>query len=366
MSGTDLQIWQDREIRFDCPFSQITTRRGELEIDSIHSVEDTKGNNGEKGSLSCTNLRIIWCCHANPKTNLSIGLNCIASVSIKNANSRLRGNTQACHLMTRYNNARFEFVFTSLVKNSPRLFTTIQSIHKSYETTRLYRDLKLRGAIIRDASLILLPQEDIYTRLDGVWNLSSDQGNLGILFVTNVRLVWHAQLAENFNVSIPYLQIKLIKVRDSKFGHALVIETSARSGGYVLGFRIDPLEKLQSAAKEIQTLHTVYSSAPNFGVQYTISQDLQQQSQSSNPNSPDHKSTQAALRAMDDIEITDNEADKRDVLTQYMAENSSHQQLVDEKGKPVPRPIVYNETLGLAIEALRDGVTLEELWQVQV
>jgi Bardet-Biedl syndrome 5 protein len=40
-----------------------------------------------------------------------------------------------------------------------------------------------------------------------VWNLSSDQGNLGTLFLTNVRVVWHANLAANFNVSLPYIQI---------------------------------------------------------------------------------------------------------------------------------------------------------------
>lgn len=43
--------------------------------------------------------------------------------------------------------------------------------------------------------------------MDGVWNLSSDQGNLGSFFVTNIRVVWHAQLAENFNVSMPYVQV---------------------------------------------------------------------------------------------------------------------------------------------------------------
>ena len=41
----------------------------------------------------------------------------------------------------------------------------------------------------------------------GVWNLSSEQGNLGTLVVTNVRGVWYAKLAENFNVSVPFLQI---------------------------------------------------------------------------------------------------------------------------------------------------------------
>lgn len=133
-------------------------------------------------------------------------------------------------------------------------------------------------------------------KITGVWNLSSDQGNLGTFFVTNLRMAWHANLAQNFNVSIPYMQVvrththtykcyiythtcksytptckcyvhtytpdcdwtmvrnaaiihpivsacsvecvyeqKSLRVRDSKFGPALVVETSPRSGGYILG-----------------------------------------------------------------------------------------------------------------------------------
>lgn len=114
-------------------------RRGEFEIDSINSVEDTKGNNGAKGQLSVTNLRIIWCSHKDPRTNLSIGFNCVLRVNIRTANSRLRGNTQGLYVMTKFNNSRFEFIFTSLVANSPRLFTTVQAVYRSYETTKLYR-----------------------------------------------------------------------------------------------------------------------------------------------------------------------------------------------------------------------------------
>merc|ERR1712007_138733 len=61
-------------------------------------------------------------------------------------------------------------------------------------------------------------------KIGGIWNLSSDQGNLGNFIITNVRTVWFAVLAENFNVSIPYLQMKSINVRNSKFGQALVIK----------------------------------------------------------------------------------------------------------------------------------------------
>jgi Bardet-Biedl syndrome 5 protein len=61
--------------------------------------------------------------------------------------------------------------------------------------------------LLANVRLLLLPQEQIYTKVPGVWNLSADQGNLGTFIISNVRLVWFADLAENFNVSIPYLQI---------------------------------------------------------------------------------------------------------------------------------------------------------------
>lgn len=70
-SGSSNPVWQDREIRFDLPMNQLAMRRGEKVIDSINAVEDTKGNNGERGAFSVTNLRIIWCSHKNPKVNLS-------------------------------------------------------------------------------------------------------------------------------------------------------------------------------------------------------------------------------------------------------------------------------------------------------
>jgi len=257
----------------------------------MNSVEDTKGNNGERGELLITNLRVIWVSSRTRKTNLSIGYNCVVSLSIKSANSRLRGNTQALFVLTKANGSRFEFIFTNLVRNSPRIFTTIQAVYRAYETTKLYRDLKLRGAIIRDGTLNLLPQEQVFKHVNGVWNLSSDQGNLGTFYITNVRLVWHANLAENFNVSIPYLQMKTIRMRESKFGRALVLETVQRSGGYILGFRVDPQDKLEGVFQEIKSLHQVYSVTPLFGIEFVVEET--------------QKSLEEVTvkRAMEDVEI---------------------------------------------------------------
>jgi len=340
----DDTIWHDRDIRFDTQLASLELRPGEMRIDSINSVEDTKGNNGEKGSLSITNLRLIWICHRNSRVNLSIGYNAVASINIRTANSRLRGNTQALYVMTKFNNSRFEFVFTNLVRQSPRLFTTVQAVYRAYDTSRLYRDLKLRGAIIKNKGLILLPNEQMYNKVPGVWNLSSDQGNLGTFFITNVRLVWHANLAETFNVSIPYMQMKVVRVRDSKFGQALVVETSQRCGGYILGFRVDPVEQLQAVFQEVQSLHRVFSNTPIFGVDFTTEEKAAPLSELK------------VERQQDDVEIVDTE-NTADPHTAYFADRG------DAQGQ-TQREIVFSSELGLAIEKLPEGVTAKSLWSV--
>ena len=195
-------------------------------------------------------------------------------MNLRKARSKIRGHTQALCVLAKYNSVRFEFMFTSLVKNSPRLFTTAQAVMRAYETSKLYRDLKLRGLVVKDGQLILLPEEQVYSKIQGVWNLSSDQGNLGTFFITNIRVVWHANLASNFNVSVPYMQMKTIKMRDSKFGEALVLETFPKAGGYILGFKIDSKDKLTEVMQEVVNLHKIFATSPIFGVKFTIEEGM--------------------------------------------------------------------------------------------
>jgi Bardet-Biedl syndrome 5 protein len=344
MDKTPPIVWEDRELRFDIKENLLSCRKGEKLIDSINSVEDTKGNNGERGSLVVTNLRILWISHNNSRINLSIGLNTIVTANIRKASSKLRGHTQALCLTSKFNNGKFEFIFTSLVLNSPRLFTTIQAIMRAYETSKLYRELKLRGSMIQDGELILFPLEQIFTKVGGVWNLSSDQGNLGTFFMTNVRIVWHANLATNFNVSLPYIQIKSLRVRESKFGKVLVIETYTRAGGYILGFRIDPLDKLDSVLSELQNLHHTYSVSPIFGVEYTI--------ESAAPNIENLMQP----RIEEDSEILDDGEDVQ-ALASYYADGA-------DRDESKFNDIFYDSQLGLAVEGLKEGLSLEKMWRI--
>ena len=56
-SRSDETVWQDREVRFDLLPGQLQCRKGEVTIDSINAVEDTKGNNGEKGRIPRISLK---------------------------------------------------------------------------------------------------------------------------------------------------------------------------------------------------------------------------------------------------------------------------------------------------------------------
>ncbi|KAG3274653.1 Bardet-Biedl syndrome 5 protein isoform X3 [Marmota monax] len=273
MSVLDV-LWEDRDVRFDVSSQQMKTRPGEVLIDCLDSIEDTKGNNGDRGRLLVTNLRIIWHSLALPRVNLSIGYNCILNITTRTANSKLRGQTEALFILTKCNSTRFEFIFTNLVPGSPRLFTSVIAVHRAYETSKMYRDFKLRSALIQNKQLRLLPQEHVYDKINGVWNLSSDQGNLGTFFITNVRIVWHANMNDSFNVSIPYLQIP------------------------------QPLEAL--TVEQIQ----------------------------------------------DDVEIDAD--DHTDAFVAYFADGNKQQD----------REPVFSEELGLAIEKLKDGFTLQGLWEV--
>lgn len=336
-------IWENREVRFDILISQMKMRPGEVLIDKLDSIEDTKGNAGDRGRLLVTNLRVIWHSQAMPRVSLSVGYSCVLNITTKTVNSKLRGLTEALYILTKCNHARFEFIFTNLVPGNARLFTSVIGVYKAYTSSKIYRELKLRGAIIAEKNLRLAPLEKIVSTMNGVWNLSSDQGNLGTAIMTNVRVVWFASMNQLFNISIPHIQIASVRLRESKFGMALVIETSEQSGGYVLGFRIDPQEKLQEVHKEITALHAIYSVTPIFGVEYVT----QEAPPKDDTNSP-------IIDDMDDVNEIDASVDTADAFAAYYADGGTHKD----------REVVFCRELGVAIENIKDGFTLDSLWSI--
>ena len=355
-------LWQDREIRFDASARDLSLRNGEQVIEVFNSVEDTKGNAGDMGYMTLSNLRFMWQSKQKPRINLSVGLACITSITSRLLQNKLRGRYESVNVMSKSGGTRYEFIFTPYNEagtspiNNQQLLNLMGAVCKAYTATRLFRDLKLRSAIMspQGRSLKTLPSEKIYNKFNGVWNLSSDQGNLGTMIVTNIRIVWYANMNELFNLSLPYIQINGIRIRESKFGTALVIESSESSGGYVLGFRIDPIDRLKSVHSELLNLYNIHASNPCLGVDSALGLE-------------DYVPSAAAVSAQaqqfrglqDESEFVEesNEGNRPDTLAMYMALEADSNVKKDNE-------VVYNSELGLAIEKLRPGFTLQSLWSV--
>lgn len=71
------------------------------------------------------------------------------------------------------------------------------------------------------------------------------------MYITNIRAVWFANLAESFNVSLPHIQVKGIKKKESQVGQAMIIETTKISGNHILGFRTERIDEIYSEMNRI-------------------------------------------------------------------------------------------------------------------
>ena len=141
-------------------------------------------------------------------------------------------------------------------------------------------------------------------------------------------------------MSLPWIQVKSIKVRESKFGTALVIETSDFSGGYILGFK---LENLDEVFTEITGLFKVYTQSPVFGVECSFEDASQNLDAVTIP------------RVEDNVEIIDAPVGVSPSV-QYYLENKG------ERG--AQHEIEFSNEIGLAIEKMPEGMSIESLWKI--
>lgn len=349
-------LWQDRDFRSDCNSRDLSLRKGEKIIAAFENVEDVKGNSSDIGTFTITNLRFIWQSADRPKTNLSLGLGCIVAFGNKQLHSKVRGNYQAIHIMSNSSGTRYEFIFALLsefeepLESALPLGTILGKVCKAYNSTKLYRDLKLRSSLFTSSGkkLKTLATEQIYNEIKGVWNLASDQGTLGTMHITSVRIVWNCNLNELFNLSLPYIQIRSIRIRESKFGPALVIESCEFAGGHVLGFRIDPADRLHQVHSQLLSFYNVHAINPVVGVECALNLD-DLRGTASLP-----KNNFTLIR--DQVEFDEHsEFNRPDPLAIYMAQ---------EDVKRKESQVVFSTELGLAIEKPKGGFTLEALWNV--
>jgi Bardet-Biedl syndrome 5 protein len=147
-----------------------------------------------------------------------------------------------------------------------------------------------------------------------------------------------------------------MRMRDSKFGRAIVLETFSKAGGYILGFRVDPKERINDVFKELLSLYQVYSTTPIFGVEFSVES-------SDDPTQASSKTHLEMLsnntRVTEDVELLDDQEDSQAIAAYY-----SQNGMLNGDGNQDEDNIQYDSKLGLAVETLINGLTLEQLWRV--
>ncbi|XP_031846996.1 Bardet-Biedl syndrome 5 protein isoform X2 [Nomia melanderi] len=332
-----MKMWQDNEVRFDISYNLMQLRLGEFTADKLDLIEDTKGNAGDSGRLIITNLRVIWHSLLLPRINLSIGYNTFITVNSKTIHTLQGRHTQALYILASFRNCRYEFIFTNQGSKSTRHYTSVIGIYRAYTSSKIYREIKLRSGIMNENQLTLLPQETVHSTLQDIWNLSLEQGNIGTFIVTNIRLVWFADMNYQFNISIPYFTIANITIKNSKFGPTLVIVSTESSGAYILGFRVSPPEKLYILYKEVSTLFKTFEKCPIFGIDYTFEHEAP---------------LQREINIEQYSEKEDNQIENLNVFGYYFSEGISQK-----------KPNI-TDYLGLAAEKPKETSTLQNIWEL--
>lgn len=152
-------------------------------------------------------------------------------------------------------------------------------------------------------------------------------------------------MSENFNVSLPWAQVKCVKIRESKFGTAFVVETSEFSGGYVLGFKVNEVEE---AFGQIVKTFTEYLKDPYFGVE-CVYEDA---------DAP-KKGPEVIQFKADIVEVVQTGYEENVAAQRQRYQIGSVRQKNMEKVE-----IEYNEDLGLACEKLPAGLSIDHLWKI--
>jgi hypothetical protein len=85
-----------------------------------------------------------------------------------------------------------------------------------------------------------------------------------MFYITNVRIVWFSTQIDSFNVSLPWIHIKNIKIKETKNGRLIFFEINKHSGGNILAFKFN--DNVDNILKELLTYHYSYLEYPVFGI----------------------------------------------------------------------------------------------------
>jgi hypothetical protein len=289
---------------------------------------------GQLGQMHITNIRLIWYFPKAPWVNVSIGYRTIQNSQITKSVQNGTSIDDILFIRCKEGTKTYEFAFGAS-RAQKCVFRFFEFAIQNYDSSTLLREQKLRTALLEEGKLILMNNEQVIIHLDGVANFSGEVAKFGIATVTNYRFVWCSEIVMNFNVSIPLILLPELKLAQSKrYGKCLYLRLFSNGIGFLYGFTLQPeqrlvefvtaLERIRAAAARLPLLTPPISTEPVI-----VGEKM----------SP----------VEEDCELLENDPTLRYIPCDIIGSGGNEF-------------IVYDATLGLAIESLPDGETLSERW----
>ncbi|CCW70271.1 unnamed protein product [Phytomonas sp. Hart1] len=348
-------FWKDIEIRFNESVSILNLCSDhERVIKTFNHVEDAKGGHGFNGIFVVTNFRVLWFVNQR-KRNLSIGLNTILNLKLKITESKLfNGKTESLWIFSKYRTQRYNFIFnfvSELEDTTGSLFHTVRGAWWAYDGTRRYREVQLRAALVEDGTVVMLPREVVVSRVSCVERSTAHGITSGAMLTTNIRVVWWDGVAGHYCLSIPYRQFAEISARRGEKGPTLYLRIAPSAASTEFVFIVKPVSRVVELYQEICSLWKTWCKAPVMEGE---------EAQDSCPRDAAETNIAIAAAASNPFEHVDSEkptTTANDAFFAYFA---------DEGNKAADRRPVYDPSIGLAVEKLRRGVQLKDLWEVAI
>ena len=359
MSSDKNILWQDRQVIFNASKSEFIFGKGEETYKTMSSIEDLKAN--EIGTFIFTNLRLIWYNNKNPKANQSIGYDCIDSLEKKTSDSMMTGQSNILSIHCKVDKNRYELEYRHLSENNHDPYINLTNILKLYEEGRLYREMKQNYEDIIDKDnkiLILLKNEKM---IDTIKNISininneSDTGNykssnMGTLYITNIRVIWISDKNNNYNITIPYIQISASNGENNpSFGISLKIKLTRIYNYFTVLFYAKSGKINEQFCEDFQKKMIKNLQSPILGISLMKKGEGVQDK------------LKAKIAKIADIvygqeEISENNEDEQAGMVYLINEGRNKQNSIND--------IEFSKELGIACQKLPENVTINDLWKI--
>ena len=328
-------IPKDAQVRLFQEIEHLKLIPGETSYAVLTRVEDCKSHPGQFGQIQITNIRLLWYVPKTKNLNISIGYRSLINYTMSEAVQPGVGSSEFLFIRCKESNRNYEFIF-SVAKSKQSLFRFFETAVKNYESSPLLREQKLRSSLIKDGNLLLLNGEQVMKKVDGIANYSGDIAKIGTAIVTNYRFVWYSEIVSNFNVSIPLVLLpELHASKSRRYGKCIYLKINSNGVNYMYGFTIQPEEALINFANDLEQIRSAAARKPLL----TPPLAMVKVEQAIPPP-----------RVYEDLELQ--EVDPSLLYLPF--------DIIENEGKS--SSIVFDKTLGLAIEALPSGDSLTKRW----